>query len=85
MLIAVEPLVLCSLYQSVIGPSSQPKGKSRRTALLQNRALVVAMTELDGVREGVSAEGTKTKEELWTDSSKAASSSSTDPKDGKEG
>ena len=78
----VEPLAPCLLYQSVTGPFSQPDGKSRRTGRLKNRDLVVAMTELEGAREGVRAEGTRAKEELRKDSSKSARSSSTDGKEG---
>ena len=77
-----EPLAPCLLYQSETGPFSQPEGKSRGTGLLKNRALVAAMTELDGAREGVKAEGTRAKE-LRKHSSKSARSSSTDREEGR--
>ena len=64
------------------GPFSHPEGKSRGTVLLKNSALVAAMTELDGAREGVRAEGTKAMEELLKDFSKSARSSSTDREEG---
>ena len=81
-MITVEPLAPCLLYQSVTGPLSQPEGKSSGTGLSKNRALVAAVTELDGAREGVRAEGTRAKEELQQDSSKSARSSSTDGEEG---
>jgi hypothetical protein len=74
----VEPLALCFLYQSFTGPFSKPEVKSRRTGLLKNSVLVAAMTELDGAREGVRAEGTRAKELLRKHSSKSARSSLTD-------
>jgi hypothetical protein len=75
-------LAPCSLYQSLIGPFSKPEVKSRRTGLLNNNALVAAMSELDGAREGVRAEGTRAKEESRKDSSKSARSSPTDGEEG---
>ena len=81
-MIAVEPLALCVLYQSLTGPFSMPEVKSRRTGLLKNSTLVAAMTELDGAREGVRAEGTRAKEELRRHSSESARSSPTDGEEG---
>jgi hypothetical protein len=69
-------LAPCLLYQLLTGPFGQPEVKSRRTGLLKNSALVAAMTELDGAREGVRAEGTRAKEELRKDFSKSARSES---------
>jgi hypothetical protein len=78
----VEPLAASLLYQSFTGPFSQPEENSWRIGLLKNRTLVAAMTELDGAREGVRAEGTRAKEELRKDSSKSARSSLTDGEEG---
>ena len=77
----MELLAFCVLYQSLTGPLSKPEVKSRRTGLLKNSALVAAMTELDGAREGVRAEGTRAKE-LRKHSSRSARSSLTDGEEG---
>jgi hypothetical protein len=79
----VEPLIPCSLYQLITGPFSQPEVKSRCTGLLKNSALVAAMNELDGAREGARADGTRAKEELRKHSSKSARSSPTDGDEGR--
>jgi hypothetical protein len=72
----VEPLVLWQLYQSVTEPFSQPDEKSRCTGPFKNRVLDDEIAVLQGVREGVRAEGTRVKDELRMDSCRTANSSS---------
>jgi hypothetical protein len=80
----VANLSFCVLYQAPTGPFSKPEVKSRRTGLLKNGALIAAITELDGAREGVRAEGSRAKELLRKHSSKSARSSLTDGEEGLE-
>src|ERR1700683_1382131 len=61
---AVDPLLLFILYQAITGPFFQPVGKSMCTSLLKDVARHDAMSALQGVRDGVSAKGTRAKEEV---------------------